>query len=204
MFLESLPENQIPDKDTSSTSWTRSQTLLILEQYKANVDEFINPLLKKQLWEELCKSLNSKGNHFNSKQVKGRLKTIVAAYRRAKDSNRATGATFEFKAQLDYILGEKHDTSQAFTISNLESASSSSACTGDSEEDTDSGEEPNVKNTVEPTRKRKSSLNQILQVLKQYGEEEKQKEHARLDVAKQMHNEKVDLLKNLIDMMKQK
>jgi len=68
--------------------------------------------------EELCKSLNSKGNHFNSKQVEGRWNTIVSAYRRAKDSNRATGAkwtSFEFKAQLDYILGEKHDTSQAFT-----------------------------------------------------------------------------------------
>ncbi|KAH3786022.1 hypothetical protein DPMN_164121 [Dreissena polymorpha] len=29
---------------------------------------------------------------FNSKQVEGRWKTIVAAYRRAKDSNRATGS----------------------------------------------------------------------------------------------------------------
>ncbi|KAH3876899.1 hypothetical protein DPMN_000751 [Dreissena polymorpha] len=48
-------------KDTSSTTWTRSQTLLLLELYKANVDKFNNPLLKKTLWEELCKSLNSKG-----------------------------------------------------------------------------------------------------------------------------------------------
>ncbi|KAH3695548.1 hypothetical protein DPMN_083009, partial [Dreissena polymorpha] len=51
----------------------------------------------------------------------------------------------------------------------------------DSEEDTDSGEEPNVKDTVvEPTRK--SSSNQILKILKQYGEEEKQREQARLDL----------------------
>ncbi|KAH3695547.1 uncharacterized protein LOC127862923 [Dreissena polymorpha] len=77
---ESLPENQRPEKDTSSTTWTRSQTLLLLELYKANVDKFNNPLLKKKLWEELCQSLNSKGYHFNSKHVEGRWKTIVAAY----------------------------------------------------------------------------------------------------------------------------
>ena len=131
----------------------------------------------------------------------------MAAYRRTKDSNRATGAkrtSFEFKAELDYLLGGRHDTSPAYTISNLESASSSSACTGDSEEDTDSGEEPNVKDTVELKRKRKGSSNPILKILNQNGEEEKQKEQTRLDVAKQMQNEKVDLLKNLIDMMKQK
>ncbi|XP_052276179.1 uncharacterized protein LOC127875270 [Dreissena polymorpha] len=86
---ESLCQRTKDQKDTSSTTWTRSQTLLLLELYKANVDKFNNLLLKKLCGKNCANLLTVKV--FNSKQVEGRWKTIEAAYRRAKDSNRATG-----------------------------------------------------------------------------------------------------------------
>ncbi|KAH3877458.1 hypothetical protein DPMN_001325 [Dreissena polymorpha] len=43
---ESLCLRTKDQKDTSSATSTRSQTLLLLELYKSNVDKFNNPLVK--------------------------------------------------------------------------------------------------------------------------------------------------------------
>ncbi|KAH3839759.1 hypothetical protein DPMN_113196 [Dreissena polymorpha] len=90
-----------------------------------------------------------------------------------KDCNADTDNSDDDNTCLSVGLSDVYDSCEEDASDGENSDNDDGDC-GDSEKDTDSGEEPSVKDTVEPSRTRKSSSNQILKIVKQYGEEEKQ------------------------------
>lgn len=190
---------------SSFESWTRPQTLLLIELYSGNNEKFQNPLVKKKaLWEEITKSLNSRGYNYTTKQVEGRWKTLTAAYRRVKDNNNSTGRgkkTLEFEQELDEIFAERHDTKPTFVISSSSPSASSSSSATEVAELSDSGEPSEKVGVGKRKRKSQSASTKVIDFLKDYGEQEDKREKERMEKAERMHGEKMSLFKSLLDVM---
>ncbi|CAM9569068.1 unnamed protein product [Lampetra fluviatilis] len=81
---EALAVEDAEMEDEPIQMWDYKSTMLLLEGYTCLKESFrSNQYRKKGLWEKLTDRLHLQGLQFQAKQVQGRWKTLLAAYRKA-------------------------------------------------------------------------------------------------------------------------
>ncbi|XP_021363126.1 dentin sialophosphoprotein-like [Mizuhopecten yessoensis] len=113
-------------------TWTDSKSRTLLHLYKDRLDGFNSFSVKnKGLWEEIKNIINKSTNSsFTTTQVEGRYKTILAAYRKYKDNMKKTGAArkdFQFRTEMDEIMGDSHSITPKFVFGSAELAGPSTS-----------------------------------------------------------------------------
>ncbi|KAK6186853.1 hypothetical protein SNE40_006120 [Patella caerulea] len=180
---------------------------MLLDLYSDRKHRFESASYKKKLlWEEIAKEINERlDTTFNSQQVEGRWKNIVAAYKRHKKDQNTSGRDkkdFEYETQMNELLGKRHDVVPVCVIANLPGRP-------DEDQSVTLDEPATPPSTPSPSsskgRKRKrhaSGASSVLDFLKEYTEVQKKNKEEKRKEVKEMHEEKMSLFKQMIDAMK--
>ena len=154
------------------------------------------------MWYDITNDLNLQcASSYTQKQVEGRWKTIVAVYRKHKDERNRSGngaKSYEFEKELDEILVRSHDTVPVLTVSSIESKESKQQ-EGSSLSNSSSPEgEPLIKKR----KARVSTSAKVIDYMKSLAEEEKKREQDRMERMEKMHQDKMTLFKEFINIIK--
>ncbi|XP_061179382.1 uncharacterized protein LOC133188009 [Saccostrea echinata] len=202
-----------PPKDEKGNnygnSWTRNATLLLIDLYKKYKDQIQSGKIRKKG----CVGKNNKpdeGYSFNSEQLAGRWKSLLRAYKNVKDHSKKSGSgkkTYKYENELNDILGNDPIINPTFTLSSDASSSAAEKRKLDESEhsDVETSSEQSSCSTSAPKKKltkggTERQRNEMMQVFKEYQKEEQKEERIRRE---KLQREKMGLMRELIDVMKE-
>ena len=98
-----------PDANTTATEvlhWTRNATLLLIEEYKRNIELVKGGRLrKKAMWVKISKVMADNGHCISASQCERRFKTLMRGYKNVADHNRKSGPNYKthpYSKELDF------------------------------------------------------------------------------------------------------
>ncbi|XP_067636214.1 uncharacterized protein [Eurosta solidaginis] len=106
----------------SRKRWTREETLLLMQCYSARKDEFKHSRKKKYAYVNVLEDMFGRGfldTSVTIKALEAKIRTLLIAYKSAKDNNRQTGATYcqaPFIEEMDEIFGREPIISNSHSL----------------------------------------------------------------------------------------
>lgn len=225
---ESAPEppKKSSDKDEEEkVIWTRPAILMLLRLWQQHQGEFASPKTKKKaIWLKIAAGLCEAGFHITFSQAESKWKNLTRKYRDVVDNNNTSGRERKVCAyyeELSEIYGYKPNVNPTAVQSSLPLPSQAGCSTptpsrkrkdlfSDEEKDESDGSEAQVASprpSSTPTsrkyaKKPKSNSQEVIDAMKAIHEEQKQAEQNRLKLAKDMHDEKMDMFSKFLDILK--
>ena len=223
-------QNLLVDPEPAA-SWSQSATLLLISLYK-EFNTCNPKQKRKILWEKIRKGMQNHSLFYSCQQVENKWKSLTNTYRKKKDKLKKTGegrsrTNFPFENELDEIYGENHDTAPAFLMgTDIATPSTSSipessddlnsdtfqdtegteSVAREQDEDTSTEDQGNTSNTGSPSRKKKrksqTQSSQVLTFLQNYTADINKMEQQRREDSMRQHEEKINILKSFIDVLK--
>lgn len=206
--------------------WTRSSTLLLIQEIGKKLPAVNSGKMKKKdMFNQVATEMNKMNVSCTVDNVGNKWKTLLRGFKAVKDHNRKTGVqkkTHPFENELDAILAKDPNVSPTHTSSSsskppekdegMPSCSSTKKRkieTSGIELDENTNENKNGESTDSSPngckklqKSKQSSSSQLVSMLGNYmGKQEERNENIAQRM-QTMHNEKMDLLKSLIDIMK--
>ena len=213
--------------------WKESQTLLLIETYKAHEYKFADVKYKKKhVWEVITNDIHKHGYFPTSAQCEGRWKTITATFKRHVDHNRVSGNDRRecgYFQQLSELYGYRPSVTPVVTLSSSGKGDtrrqySTNAVQDDErveEEDqevpvdqqdenpasapsknSETAQEPLSKKSRKYTSNAAATAQLMVDWLDEYKEEKKRAEEEKMAKAQQMPSEKMSILKDLVNILK--
>jgi hypothetical protein len=191
--------SNIEDSTGTNISWTKSNTLLVIEEYRANKYKMEKGLIrKKAVWEKITKMLCSKGLFVHGDQVNGKWKTLMRGYKSVKYNNKKYGAgkkSYEFETELDELFENDPIVKPVLTLSSTDNGKTSASGTNKSEDDEIVTQKPAKKS-------RKASSADIADTIKQYLQESKQSREDTIERQERMHRDRINAYKGVEDALR--
>lgn len=195
---------------SSQLSDTNKGTTLIDEFSKYKEKQESGRMTKKEMWDFISKTLNSKGYSYNRQQVSGRWKSLMRGYKNNKDHNAKSGnnpKSYEYETALDELFASDPCVLSIITKSSTKRKTS---CETDldstdteriDESDTtdDHGHDSTPPDSTKKLRVSRSSSKEVVEMFKTYVDEQKAKQTEDLERCERMHKEKLCVMKRLIN-----
>ncbi|XP_071139839.1 uncharacterized protein [Mytilus edulis] len=201
--VEQSPDDESSSNKEDSTGtniiWTKSNTLLLIEEYRANKNKMEKGILRKKVvWEKIAKMLCSKGFSVNGDQVNGKWKTLMRGYKSVKDNNKKSGAgkkSYEFEEVLDELFENDPIIKPVLTLSSTDNNKKSATAT-------DKPDDEEIA-TPKPAKKpRKTTSADIADTIKQYLQESKQHQEDTIERQERMHKDRINAYKGVEDALR--
>lgn len=188
-------------------NWTREETLLLISLYQEKKDLFQNVnYKKKQIWEMIASKMSEHGCTARPEQCEGKWKALTLAFRKCEDHNNQSGNSrreCSFYKELADVYGYRPNVRPV--------ATSSSSGLGDSQRapSTSSNNQLNKRSTEgteermpKKKTKRTSTGRETEHWFKEFMAERRQENERRLERLERQHEEKMGLLSQLLDVLK--
>ena len=149
---------------------------------------------------KIAANLKEHGYIYTWEQVQGRYKTLTTAFKKMTDHNRKSGndpRKCSFQEELEDIMGKKPSSSPVATCSTSATTSSDEQL-----EETEKSEIPDESLCSQKKKKKKSASGEVIDFLKDYTEQQKEEKKEERKERKEMFNQKMEMMKMLIDAMK--
>ena len=209
-----IPNTQTSQSDPSKLfKWDDNDVRLLIESYSQHKQLLKKgKLTKKQLFERVAHHFNTKSKVIVSgEQCLRKWNKLVQKYKEVEDNNKQTGRANKDWKYME-CMGDSPNVNPAYTFDTSSSSPSPSACsletTNDDNEDVTSDDEQNkdVKKPVTRKRKRKSnsSASEMLSFLKDYSEKREKAEEKKVELLREMHEEKNQFFSQFLEVMKKK
>ena len=218
---ETSDESPCSSKSSCSSAvpqfWTENATKILLAEYKEkNNDIGTGKGSKKKMFQEIAKILNSRGFPFTWEQVQGRIKTLITNFKKTNDYNKKSGndrKTCGFYEELSELFSGNPTFvgPQTTKETPIFKRKREDADDVESDEDDDEnevvGKEKKKSDADEEGKKAKktkkvSASSEMLEFLKEYAKGQKEEREHQKEDRKKMHNEKMDLFREMVKTMK--
>jgi len=192
--------------------WNLQATKILLAEVKKRDDATQKGKnTKKKMWIHISEQLDTHGYKFSWEQVMGKWKTLVSALKKTEDHNNRSGSdkkSCAFQRELEDILGGnptiKPTTTSGTKILNTcnkrkaDEVDQSESLSNDNDKEADPVQPPKT----EKMKRRSGSSAEVLDFLKQYMDEQKNEREEEKTERARMHDEKMNMFKDLIKEMK--
>lgn len=213
-------ENTSSDSPTGLSKWNDNNVRLLIEIYSEHKHLLKKgKISKKALFDKIAKEFNSKSNvTVTGEQCQRKWVKLEHKYKEVEDNNRQTGRArknWKFMDEMDKYLADSPKVNPAYIFDTSSSTSSpvtSSFCStdgnsnGDEDVTSDETNDHDVKKLKIRKRKRKSksSAGEMLEFLKDYSEKREKAENQKVDLLREMHEEKKQFFSQFLDVLKNK
>lgn len=169
--------------------WSDAESKLLLDKYGQYLEQ-IGPLKKfknkKNMWLQISSDMGDVGYEKTALQCENRYKTILKRKKKAIDNNRSTGAVrqnVQYEDELNKIKSID-DSVEPEVLRDINTVTKKRSIEGTT--------------TTATTGKRKSMSDILVQIHKEKEKHRKEREENKM----KRHNEKMELLKQIVDLEK--
>ncbi|XP_062599738.1 uncharacterized protein LOC134261314, partial [Saccostrea cucullata] len=191
---------------SSSSAWSKIATSHLIELHTLHSAKFTKPSMKKKdVWKIICSEICNKGFSFTVNQCEQKWKNLTKAYRDCIDHNSKSGNDRKecpFYKELQECYGYKPNVKPLFT---LETHKENDTESTDAEQFKAEESTSSDCDAVTPKRKRKNQPSEILAILDDMRNENKEMIKTLKDQhEKRMENEakKIEIMSQLVEVMK--
>lgn len=214
-----------PEISTSLTKWEDKHIKLLIDCYsQEKKKESKGKNTKKEMFESVARQFNAKATDVKvtGEQCQRKWIKLEQKYKEVEDHNRKTGRakkSWKFMEAMCEIMGTSPNVNPAYTFDTSVSDSqqlSPSSCSASSDPNNSASESSDTENNSENsqtmtavqnrkrTRKSKSSASEMLEFLKDYSEKREKSEKEKVDLLREMHEEKKQFFTQFLEVLKKK
>lgn len=190
--------DSLQKSDETPLFWNRAATLTFINELKKYTIQELGQSRKKRMWQQIQKSMVSKGYPFNFEQICGRWKTLLRGYKNAKSATNPK--KYEFQDELETLF-----TSDSCVLPDwVKNSSLFGENESDfSDDDDDNGVVSTGRLSSMRPRRQHSLCKEVVELLKQLMEDQNRREKEDIARQERMHRERICVLQNLIQAITQ-